>query len=622
VIRRLTIAVAVAAVAAGAGFAPAVAGAAGGVSLRLNQTTTWPARELLVSLPSRRALGSDQVRVLENGAPVNATKVVSAAANRRRGVVLVIDASLTMTGAPIHQAMVAARSFAKRRPQSTPLGVIFFSAAPRVALRPTTDARKIAATLALDPAPTRGTKIFDAAAAGVRALREVGATSGAIVVLSDGAEAVNGSATTPAALAALARSASVRIFSVGLLSSSLNPVPLRTMASGTGGRYGEAARPQDLPPLFAAIGDRLSSEYLVTYRSTVQAGQSVGVLAQIAGFPGISHLAYRAPALSLGALRPRSATRASNGLDPLGVLLLGIGFFVVTALVVYLIVHPKQRTLVSRVTDFAGGQDAPELTLRDVRRRPARQPSERWRRLSDAVELAGVGVSPAALVLLTLIGTVAAVLYLAVLAGRPALTILALTVPLGVRSFVLSRLSARRRDFEEQLPDNLQVLASSLRAGYSFSAALASMADDAPEPSRTELRRASTDEQLGVDVGDALASIGLRMQNTEIDYVGIVARMQREVGGNTAEVLEQVIETIRSRQQLRRTVRTLTAQGRMGGAIIAAMPVVVSVAMAALHPGYFDPMLQSPIGVILLIVGTLMLTCGWLIIRKIVDLEP
>jgi tight adherence protein B len=98
--------------------------------------------------------------------------------------------------------------------------------------------------------------------------------------------------------------------------------------------------------------------------------------------------------------------------------------------------------------------------------------------------------------------------------------------------------------------------------------------------------------------------------------------MQRETGGNTAEVLDPVITTIRARQQLKRMVRVLTTQGRMGGGIVTAVPIVLSFAMSILHPGYFDPMFQSPLGVGLLIAGVLMLTCGWLVIRKIVDVEP
>ncbi|MFP5364831.1 MAG: type II secretion system F family protein [Thermoleophilia bacterium] len=604
-------------------LAPAGAHAQSGVDLRVNEATKWPDRQLVLSLPAKRVLSKDQIAILEQGEPVHNPKIVSESRNRKRGVVLAIDASLTMRGEPIRQAMIAARSFSRRRSANTPLGVIFFSGPNRIALRPTIDRSRIKTTLAVGPALSRGTKIYDAAAASIGALREAGLTSGAVIVLSDGAEAQRGSAIAPAALTSLARRSNIRIFSVGLKSRSFSAAPLRKMAAATGGRYGQAARPQDLPPLFAALGERLSAEYVVNYRSTQPAGASVQVEALVDGFLGAASVGYRAPELPMIGVKPRFEANASSGLDVSRVVILAVSFFLVTAVVLFLLMRPMRRSVVARVTDFAGLPGAaPPTPTSARRRRRQREPSDRWRRYAEAIELSGIGLTPAALALWTAIGTVVFAMYLGFGIDRPPLMILAVAVPLAVRSFVLSRLNARRRQFEDQLPDNLQVLASALRAGYSFSAGIASMADDAPEPSRSELRRASNDEQLGMDVEEALATVGKRMDSAEIEYVGIVARMQREAGGNTAEVLDQVIETIRARQQLKRMVRTLTAQGRFGGIIISASPVVLSVGMSILNPGYFDPMFDSVLGIALLFGGVVMLTCGWLIIRKIVNVEP
>ena len=606
----------------GLALVPALAQAQGGVDVRINEATKWPERELVLSLPSKRLLNQGQVSVLENGHSVLSPRLVSEAANRKRGVILAIDASLTMRGEPIRQAMVAARSFARRRAANTSIGVIYFSREPTVALKPTADAAKIRQTLAVTPGVTRGTKIYDAAAAGIESLRSAGLTSGAIIVLSDGAEAQKGSAIAPTALTALSRRSNIRIFSVGLSSLAFDPRSLQSMSAATGGRYGEAARPKDLPPLFAALGERLSSEYVVSYRSVAEAGAPVKIEAYVDGFSGSSSLSYKAPALALGATDASFDANPSDGLSGSRVIVLAIVFFVVIALIMYLVLRPKQRSIISRVGDFAGSPEIEVPTMESIRRRSQqREPSPRWQRYAEAVELSGIRISPAALALATMTGTALFAWYLAAVAGRPPLILLALVVPFGVRAFVKRRLAARRREFEEQLPDNLQVLASALRAGYSFSAGIAAMADDAAEPSKSELRRATTDEQLGIDVAETLATVGRRMASPEIEYVGIVAKMQRESGGNTAEVLDQVIETIRARHQLKRMVRTLTAQGRFGGIIISVSPIVVAVGMSIMNPGYFDPMFDSPLGVTLLLVGTVMLGCGWLIIRKIVDVE-
>ena len=607
---------------AGVALMPASASAQGGVDVRVNEATKWPERQLVLSLPSKRLLNQAQVNVLENGHPVLSPQLVSEAANRKRGVILAIDSSLTMRGEPIRQAMVAARTFARRRPANTAIGVIYFSREPTVALKPTADAAKIRSTLAVTPGVTRGTKIYDAAAAGIESLRSAGLTSGAIIVLSDGAEARRGSTIAPTALTALSRQSNIRIFSVGLSSLAFDPRSLRSMSAATGGRYGEAARPKDLPPLFAALGERLSSEYVVNYRSIAEAGAPVEIQAHVDGFNGPATLSYKAPALALGANDARFGANTSDGLSASRVIGLAIVFFLVVGLVMYLVLRPKQRSIVSRIGDFAGGSEIELPTIESIRRRAEqREASPRWQRYVEAVELSGIRVSPAALVLWTVSGTLLFAWYLGFVAGRPPLMLLALVIPFGVRALVKKRLTARRRAFEEQLPDNLQVLASALRAGYSFSAGIAAMADDAAEPAKTELRRATTDEQLGVDVSETLATVGRRMASPEIEYVGIVAKMQRESGGNTAEVLDQVIETIRARHQLKRMVRTLTAQGRFGGIIITLAPIVLAVGMAIINPGYFDPMFDSPVGIGLLLAGTVMLGCGWLVIRKIVDVE-
>src|SRR5205823_14096787 len=118
--------------------------------------------------------------------------------------------------------------------------------------------------------------------------------------------------------------------------------------------------------------------------------------------------------------------------------------------------------------------------------------------------------------------------------------VIGLVVPFGVRAFVKRKVKRKRDLFAEQLPDNLQVLASALRAGHSFIGALSVVVEDAPEPSRSEFRRVVADEQLGVSLDDALHVVVERMENRELEQVALVAALQRQSGGNTAEVLDRV----------------------------------------------------------------------------------
>ena len=138
----------------------------------------------------------------------------------------------------------------------------------------------------------------------------------------------------------------------------------------------------------------------------------------------------------------------------------------------------------------------------------------------------------------------------------------------------------------EQLADNVQIIASAMRAGHSFVGALKVVVEEAAEPSRREFQRVVNDERLGKPIEQAFAELAARMRNDELDHLGLVARLQTETGGNTSEVLDRLVETLRARGELRRLVRTLTAQGRLGGWVVGSLPVVLLVALSVLSPDY------------------------------------
>jgi tight adherence protein B len=188
-------------------------------------------------------------------------------------------------------------------------------------------------------------------------------------------------------------------------------------------------------------------------------------------------------------------------------------------------------------------------------------------------------------------------------------------------AIVQSKLRKKRAAFGEQLPDNLQVMASAMRAGHSFIGALAVVTEDSPEPSASEFRRAVADEQLGVSLETALQSVVERMDNRDLAQVALVAALQRETGGNTAEVLERVTETIRERFQLRRLVKTLTAQGRMSRWIVSLLPVGLLLIITALNPKYEEPLFSNPLGRILLVFAVVLVVGGSLVIKRIVNIK-
>lgn len=203
----------------------------------------------------------------------------------------------------------------------------------------------------------------------------------------------------------------------------------------------------------------------------------------------------------------------------------------------------------------------------------------------------------------------------------PVLALVGLVLPFLVRGFITQRVERKRRAFGDQLPDNLDVVASGLRAGHSLVGGLSLVVNDASEPSRTEFQRVVADEQLGVPLEDALQTVARRMDNRDIEQVALVSSLQRETGGNAAEVLDRVIENIRERQGLRRLVRTLTAQGRLSRWIVSALPVGLLLLISAINPTYMKPLFHHTSGKVILAVGAIMIVAGSLVIKKIVEIK-
>jgi tight adherence protein B len=237
------------------------------------------------------------------------------------------------------------------------------------------------------------------------------------------------------------------------------------------------------------------------------------------------------------------------------------------------------------------------------------------------VELAGFGASASTLAGWTVIaGVLTSIIVAAVFQSLIGL-LAGLVAPIVLRMLVKKRIGKIRSAFAEELPDNLEVLAGALRAGHSLIGAMGVMVDGADEPSKSEFRRVLQDEQLGVPLDDALMVMSRRMDNLDVEQVAIVTRLQREAGGNTAEVLDRVVENIRGRMELRRLVRVLTAQGRIARYILTAIPVVLLLFFFSVNPVWLEPLWETNVGRFALGMWVVMLVGGWFAIKKIVEIE-
>lgn len=179
----------------------------------------------------------------------------------------------------------------------------------------------------------------------------------------------------------------------------------------------------------------------------------------------------------------------------------------------------------------------------------------------------------------------------------------------------------RRKKFVGQLPDALTTLAGSLRAGRSLGQALEALAREMPAPMGRELRKIVAEIRLGRPMGAALEDAVERVGSPDFRWAVLAMQIQSEVGGNLAELLGQVADTMRARSRLRGEVRALTAEGRASAGMLVIMPPALGVVMYMVNPTYMGPMLTETTGHIMLAISVVMMTMGFFWMKKIVTID-
>lgn len=245
------------------------------------------------------------------------------------------------------------------------------------------------------------------------------------------------------------------------------------------------------------------------------------------------------------------------------------------------------------------------------------------RALDGRLEAAGLPLRTAEWMLLHIGAAVGVSLVLLVAArGAFVAAVLGLAIGLGLPWLFLAMAKSRRETkFLSQLPDTLQLLAGSLAAGYSLPQAMDSVARETRPPISNEFSRALVEARLGLLPEDALDGIAVRTGSRDFSWIVMAIRIQRDIGGNLAELLATVAETLRERERLRRHVSALSAEGRLSGWILGALPVVFATYLTAVRPEYISPLFTTRMGLLLLGIGVVSLAIGAFWMAKVIKVE-
>jgi tight adherence protein B len=179
----------------------------------------------------------------------------------------------------------------------------------------------------------------------------------------------------------------------------------------------------------------------------------------------------------------------------------------------------------------------------------------------------------------------------------------------------------RQKKFTSQLPDMLQLLSGSLRAGFSLLQGVEAVSQEVGDPMGRELRRVLTEARLGRPLEEALDDAASRMESLDFEWAVTAIRIQREVGGNLAELLQTVAETMVARERLRREIKALTAEGRISAIVIGALPVGLGLIMFAINPEYMKVLFHDSFGQFMLVASTIWAAFGFWWMFKTIQIE-
>lgn len=230
------------------------------------------------------------------------------------------------------------------------------------------------------------------------------------------------------------------------------------------------------------------------------------------------------------------------------------------------------------------------------------------------LERAGLKTQPANFLLMMAAGALVGSVFGFLLGGLFFGIVMFLVVPAGMFAY-LSVLAARRKGkFDEQLPDTLQMLTGSMRAGHSLLRAVDASARESDAPMSEELARIVNETRIGRDLGESMTDVAIRTGSEDFAWISQAIEIHREVGGDLAEVLDHVGETIRDRNQIRRQVKALSAEGKMSAAVLMGLPVVLFFALILINAQYAKTFTSTVPGFLMLGTAAVMLTAGgfWL----------
>ncbi|MGK2949622.1 MAG: type II secretion system F family protein [Acidimicrobiales bacterium] len=579
--------------------------------------------------------------VREGGDQVESTTAVPLDDQETLGVVLVIDASGSMEeGALIERVKEAASAFVATKAPTDQIAVVSFAREVRVEQDFTTDVDLLNEAIE-GIALTDDTSLYDGI---IRASALFADTTlqPNLVVFSDGGD------TTSAGSRDQAQASVERIggalFAVGVDNPGF--AGLADIAGASGGTSA-VADSADVGGLFEAVQATLRKQYVVTFESRLEQG-TAEIQLTVGGDSATAEMVAGSAQEGAASVQPQVVAkpsgpgvfRSSTGL------LIGLGLLAAAIVAAVYSVGSSffgsDNSLGSVLSPYSEGYVAAgdgdgddggdgrgqQYAQTALLQRAVQATGDFAQRqgfltkIEGMLERANLPLRPPEALFFYAIGVVLTALVLLVVVEASVVALIGIVlvalVPPGILSYLANR---RRKQFDSLLPDTLQLLASTLRAGYSLMQGVEAVSQEVSEPMGRELRRVVTEARLGRPLEESLKGIAERMESGDFAWAVMAIGIQREVGGNLAELLVTVADTMTERERLRRDVNALTAEGKISAIVLGILPLGLGFFIYTLNPGYMDPLFEETVGQIMLGGALLLAFFGFWWMKKTIEID-
>jgi tight adherence protein B len=554
-------------------------------------------------------------------------------------VVLVVDTSGSMRGAPIVAAKQAAADFVTQMPEGTRVAVIGFGAEPALRSGLTLDREE--SQRAIGSLSASGeTALWDALVAAADLIESEGRSAPYVVLLSDGGDTASNASSDEAVEAMSELSSAAGLYVVTLETTESDHEALNDASERLSGQVLNTTDSSSLGALYVEIAERLQSRYLVRFRPND--GENIVLSVAVDGSVATARTTLTAIGGVSSPIPTEQVTEIPAALNGAAVAELGA----VVAIQPGLLGEDKMLWAGAAASFAAllvmfGMLSVPAMkvqpvgAVRGINADGAHALNDRLSGAADrllkshdqsgsvdrTLDAAGIDVRAGeALVMLGTalisVGLVASLLGGPIVAG--AAVLLVALASIGVINL---RVSRRRNAFAEQLQSTISIITGSLRSGRGLPQAIEMVAQEASSPTSDEFRRVVIETRVGRDPVTALDGVAERMKSVDLEWISQAIAVNRELGGDLIELLENVSRTIRDRNRIGQQVRSLSAEGRLSGWVMLGLPVVMYGYLRVVNPEYISLLHTTSIGIVVSVAGIVAMLGGGLWIRKLVNIR-